>query len=579
MEDIKKSLKEAIEKAVDGWCEDVPEVMVMPCRAIAHGDVTTNICFLLAAKIKKPPQVIALSLVEKLHLPDMEKIEAVGGYINFTVHSRIKCQKMLAWLDQGIIGSMASYGGNKSILMEFVSSNPTGPLHVGHGRQAAVGDVMARIFRLCGFRVDTEYYVNDAGMQMDVLITSVWVRILQSKGIHIPLIQGLYQGDYLIPIAQNIMHTLDMAVSEREIASFISALSPEAYRGYTGLDVSEDIQIELLKVFVSWAKQQMGAHFITMHGLVLDAMMAGIVQELQDLGVVMDCYASERSYVLSGAVDSVLRILSERGHAYTKEGAVWFSSTSFGDDKDRVLVRSNGENTYFINDIAYHWDKIQRGYDGLINFLGSDHHGYVVRITAALKALGVDIPFDIRLVQFVHLIRGGERISMSTRRATFETLSEVVQECGRDATRYFYLQRYLDQTIDFDMDLAIARSQENPVYYVQYAHARLCRILEKSQGEVNIKTLYTLTLEERDLWDHIGQLEMALSKCMEHKDPYYLTAYVYDLAKKVHFYYNNVAVLQSDDTIKSWRLIMVRVARDTLALVLDVMGIHAPGTM
>jgi len=576
---IKGEIKQLLQEEVKHLSSKPPEVMLTACRDIEHGDFTTNIAFLLARELQQPPQKIASQLVERLVSPACARIEAVAGYINFTLTSAFKCHNITTWLQEDIIGRNIQKHLDTRVLMEFVSSNPTGPLHIGHGRQAVVGDVLARIFRACHYQVDTEYYINDAGMQMDVLVSSVWIRMLQHCGIDIHVVHGLYQGEYLIPLAEEVLKTVNISVTSDDMILWIASLTQDQKEVYHRVRTDEEVSFLLLKSVIAWAKDSLGDNFAVMHHIVLDHMMRGIKDELAELGVIMQHYASEQHYVTSGVVDHVIENLNDKGLTYTSDGALWFSSKLFGDDKDRVLVRSNGERTYFTNDIAYHWDKVSRGYTRLINFLGSDHHGYVTRISAALQALGSKIPLDIRLVQFVSLIKKGQRISMSTRNATFEALHDVVSECGRDATRFFYIQRQIDQSIDFDVDLAVTQSQENPVYYVQYAHARLCRLLEKAPQGASPVGDYVFTSEDNALWDQLRHCDDVLIKCLEHLDPCYLAQYVYDLSKKIHTYYNNVPVLHAEETEQKWRIALLMVARKTLAALLEILGIAAPLSM
>lgn len=579
MKEIINSLKQHLLAILQEYAIDVPEIMLTPCRQIEHGDLTTNIAFLLASKLRKAPQLIALEISNKCTHPMVTQVEAVSGYINFRINPVLKTRQLKQLLALGVESIITDHGKNERCLVEYVSANPTGPLHVGHGRQAAGADTLVHIMRACGYFVETEYYVNDAGLQMDVLVTSVWLRALIHNGLNITLPAGLYQGDYLVSVANEVVKNFSLSMTHEQWDAWLSTLESPVREGILTSYASKDVEIRAIKELAMFAKASLAQSYPKILSQVLDLMLSGIKEELSLLGVVMENYFSEQRLVDDGCVDNVLASLAAKGHTYENEGALWFASTRFGDDKDRVLVRSNGERTYFTNDIAYHWNKITRGYSRLINFMGSDHHGYVTRLKAAITALGSEVAIDVRLVQFVSLIRQGERVAMSTRRATFETLSDVVMECGKDATRFFYIEKHLDQPLDFDLNLAITKSQNNPVYYVQYAHARLCRLLEKAGNFSELDESVIFNEEEAELWDAVLRLDETLARCVEQLDPCFLSNYVLDLSRKVHSYYNRVPVLTAAEHERVLRLSLLNAVRKVISFSLSLLGVSSPESM
>lgn len=579
MKDLIKDLKKIIFDMVSKYTLEVPEIMLTSCRQTEHGDLTTNIAFLLASLLKRSPQMIAGDLSKEIVHPMLVKVEAVSGYINFHIDPSFKIRQLAQLLALGVGATVHQVESGKRCLVEYVSANPTGPLHVGHGRQAAAADSLVNIMRACGYQVDTEYYVNDAGLQMDVLVTSVWVRALQVSGLEIAMPVGLYQGNYVVDIASTAVKQFPMLFSNEQWHSWVSVLDEPVREAIQSGVSTKDVEISVIKALVLFAKESLGSGYKEVLDFVLDIMLSGIKDELNMLGVEMERYFSEQSLVDKGSVDLVLNALDSKGYTYEREGALWFASTQFGDDKDRVLVRSNGERTYFTNDIAYHWDKVSRGYDRLINFLGSDHHGYVARLKAAVAAMGSEITLDVRLVQFVSLVSQGERIAMSTRKANFETLSDVIAECGVDATRFFYVEKHLDQPLDFDMELAVSKSQNNPVYYVQYAYARLCRLLEKGGTYALQDDSVIMGNDEAELWEMVVRLDETLQRCVDQVDPCFLAGYLFELSKKVHSYYNRVPVLNVSEPQRSMRLGLLDAVARVLAFSLKLLGVSSPEAM
>lgn len=579
MRSLKLELEQLLDAAVRAWgIEDVPAVL-NACRAASHGDMTTNLAFILASRLKRSPQEIAQAWVPVLaQHPAVASVEPVGGYLNIRLNPRLKLDCLHRVSAEGASVLIHQVHSAPRRLVEFVSANPTGPLHVGHGRQAAVADALVFMMRQCGYEVDTEYYINDAGFQMDVLVASVWFRIAHQQAVVEAYPKGLYQGEYLLPLADAVAQSHGITVDQDVWQSYLATLADPVRQGMLLGYPDEATEIESVKAWVFYVKQCLGARYEAVLSDILSAMMEGIQSELAQLGVVMGRYYSERALVTRGCVDEVLAHLEAKGYTYREGGALWFAATRFGDDKDRVLVRSNGERTYFTNDIAYHWDKVQRGYGCLINFLGSDHHGYVQRLTSALKAMDVTVPLTVRLVQFVSLVRRGVRVAMSTRKATFETLSDVIDECGVDATRFFYTEKHIDQPLDFDLELAVTRHQDNPVYYVQYAHARMCRLLDRA-GPWDRDSEALMGEEEAELWEALMRFDETMHRCVDQLDPSFMATYLLDLAKKVHSYYAHVPVLSSEGALRQGRMMLLDSVRQVLALGLHSLGVSAPEQM
>ncbi|UOD34175.1 arginine--tRNA ligase [Deferribacteraceae bacterium V6Fe1] len=511
-----------------------------------NGDFTTNVAMKLASLLKKPPRQIAESI--KGHLVDsiFEKVEVAGpGFINFFVSKSYFHDFLISVLeDKGALTS--DMGAGKKVQVEFVSANPTGPLHIGHGRGAAYGDSLARVFEACGFDVQREYYINDAGNQMNNLALSIYSRYLELHGVNDEFPKDGYKGEYIIDIAK---------------------------------DIKNEYQDSLLKMPKEEAVNicfKIGVEEIT----------NTIKKDLEDFGVTFDKWFSEKSLYLSGEVEKTLQELEERGETYEQDGALWFNSTKYGDDKDRVLRRSNGELTYFASDIAYHRNKIKRGFDNLINVWGADHHGYVKRLKSSISALGYNEEMlEIKLVQMVSLIEGGEKISMSTRAGTFVELSWLTEKVGSDAARYFYIMRDINSQFEFDIDLAKSKTSDNPVYYIQYAHARVCSILRNAE-EKNIryevgKFLNKLDSEQdialiKKLYEFKSVLETACRTREPHRIPYYLQ----DLAALFHNYYKNNQVLIEDDVeTTSARVTLSLGVKEVIKFALSLIGVGAPDKM
>lgn len=512
------------------------------------GDYATNLAFLLASRVRKKPSEVAEVLVK--HLPPCEGIKDVQiagqGYVNFFIDEAFWFSKVR---EACVLEERYGRSGKKQkrVLVEFVSANPTGPLHIGHGRIAAFGDALARLLEWVGYDVDKEYYVNDVGTQMELLGKSVLARYMELKGKAYPFPEDGYRGGYIYEVAKALEGRYGdrlLAVSERE-----------------ALEVSQEVAEE---VIMEWIKEELSA-----------------------FGVCFDRYVYERDLYREGKVEKALEALKEKGFIYQEEGAVWFRSTAFGDEKDRVVVRASGSTTYFASDIAYHLDKFQRGYDLILDIWGADHHGYVKRLEAAIRALGYDAGrLKVILVQLVNLLRGGKRVSMSTRAGEFAPLREVIEEVGPDATRFFMLLRRAESPLDFDLELAKAQSEENPVYYVQYAHARISSIFKKSQERgIQVPRLADVDLsplrfpEERSLAKMVGIFPEILEEAAQSFEPHPLTVYLLSLAKAFHGYYNRHRVLGAEEGLLQARLALVYAVKTVIKNGLYILGVKAPEEM
>lgn len=513
------------------------------------GDYTTNVAMQMASILKKSPRQIAQALVERLKKdPLFSSIDIAGpGFINFTLSPEIWFENLREVEEKGTRYGYSEHPSPKKIQVEFVSANPTGPLHVGHGRGAAVGDSLTRLLRAAGHQVQSEYYINDIGRQMQVLGHSVYLRMLQLKGQEAPFPEDHYQGRYIRDIAKKLL--------EKEGDQLLS------------LDAETAVH-RCMKV-------------------AAEEILASIKSDLDDFDVKFDRWFSEASLFEKGEVASALADLKDRDFIAKRDGATWFLSTRFGDEKDRVVVRQNGETTYFASDIAYHWNKFRRGFDLVIDVWGADHHGYVPRMKGVISALGYN-PEQLKvvLIQLVNLMRGGQRISMSTRGGTFVTLREVIDEVGRDAARYFFLMRRSDSPLDFDLDLARKQSNENPVFYVQYAHARICSIEEKA-GEAGfaapafdqVEGRYVALPEEKKLMKRIARFPEVVAQSAENLEPHRLVYFLHELSGEFHHYYNHTRVLIEDTDTAAARFFLVRCVKQVIQNGLNLLGISAPQKM
>lgn len=543
-----------------------------------HGDLASNIALILAKPLKTNPQVIANDIKDAfINDEDLIKVEVAGpGFINFFLSTKAHSEVL-----KQIFNEKGSYGksepNNQTVLIEYVSSNPTGPLHVGHGRGAVFGSVLAALLREAGFKVDEEYYINDFGRQMNILAASLWLRYAQLFNSEINMIKNGYQGEYLISIADSLKQIQsDKFYSSQEEVSIL--INPE----------KEEDEAFTDKI-VEAVHSMLGEDFFLLRNFALEEILKIIKKDLLDFGVNHNYWFSESSlYDPDGSakskVDKAIEELSSLGFVYEKEDAVWFRSSDFGDDKDRVLKRSNGEHTYFASDVAYHGDKYERGYDRVINIWGSDHHGYTPRVNAAMEASNRDIKkLEVVYIQFANLIRAGKKVTMSTRSGEFITLKELMDEVTTEAARFFYINRKADQHLDFDLDLAKEQSKDNPLYYIQYAHARICSVLKKSNTtnkDLVDSDLSLLDLEkEVEIQKILKQYPSVIERAAKSSEPHLICYYLKDLAGLFHSYYNSEKFIVEDEKLMNSRLFLLNGIKQVLLNGLLVLGINAPEEM
>ncbi|MDO3656393.1 MULTISPECIES: arginine--tRNA ligase [Acinetobacter] len=558
----------------------------------SHGDFASNIAMIGSKAAGMKPRDLAEKILAALpEVADITKAEIAGpGFINFFLNA----DQRYAVLDQ-IQAQKNDYGRSqanaaKKIQVEFVSANPTSSLHVGHGRGAAYGMTVANLLEATGASVDREYYVNDAGRQMDILATSTYLRYLELTGQTLVFPKNAYQGDYVKEIAQEIIDK-DGNAHVRAVADIYKDVPED-------VQYAEQLDAEGNKVILSGDKekhidgliansqQHLGADYRVFHQAALHAILDDIKDDLADFGVTFDKWFSEDS--LTDKIDEALETLDQRGYLYEKDGNIWFKSTEFGDEKDRVVKRRNGQTTYFASDIAYHLNKLQRGYTDLIDIWGSDHHGYIARVKAAIDAMGYDSKkLTVLLVQFVSLWRGGEMVQMSSRSGQFVTLRDLRKEVGNDAARFYYVMRKSEQHIDFDLDLAVSQSKDNAVYYIQYAHARICRMLEKA-ATTGISFDAVAAREQANRLELDAETEI-LSKLAAYPDilvraanayePHQIGNYLKELAALFHAWYNEHKVLGDDVALTQARLLLSINVQQVLHNGLELLGVSAPETM
>jgi arginyl-tRNA synthetase len=515
-----------------------------------HGDYASNVAMILASQAKQNPRKIAQVIVENLSDPEgiVEKTQIAGpGFINFFIKDALWQQVLKNILDRKEEYGFIDIGQGKKVQVEFVSANPTGPLHIGHARGAVVGDVLANLLSKVGYVVSKEYYINDAGNQMNNLGISVWHRYREGLGEKIDLPENCYRGDYIKDISNDIIK--------------------KDGNKYLALKEAETIQ-----------------YFNTVAGnLILEE----IKEDLKDFGVTFDSYFSEKELYKDDGVNDLLSSLQKQGFIYSDGETLWFKTTTYGDEKDRVVVRKNGDPTYFAADIAYHKNKFARGFDILIDIWGADHHGYMPRLWAAIQALGHDKDdLKILLVQLVNLLRSGEPVAMSTRSGEFVTLREVLDEVGKDAARYNFLMRRSDSHLDFDLEVAKKQSNENPVYYVQYAHARICSILRMAEEKgvslpaySNINSHLLNEPEEKTIIKLMARYPEMLEGAAKSLEVHRITFYLNELAGVFHSYYNKNKVITENNDLTAARLVLIDSIRIVLSNALKILGVNAPEKM
>jgi len=557
-------------------------IAVERSRDAQHGDLATNLALTLAKPAGLNPRQLAEKLIAALpEDPVVVKVEAAGpGFINFFINPNQQYEIVRKIHQEGPGFGLSAIGAGKKVQVEFVSANPTGPLHVGHGRGAAYGSVVADLLEAVGFEVHREYYVNDAGRQMDILATSIWLRYLEECGevVHFP--SNGYRGEYIRECAWNIHKKVGEAY-RRTAEQVFEQIPPDEMQGG-----DKEAHIDALIVR---AKNLLGpAIYQEVFQSGLDTILDDIKEDLQEFGVEYQEWFSERSLMDDGSVEKALKLLREGGHLYEKDGALWFASSRLGDEKDRVVVRENGQFTYFASDIAYHMNKLDRGFDQIIDIWGADHHGYIPRVRAAIQALGADeARLKVLLVQFATLYRGEEKVQMSTRSGEFVTLRQLRNEVGRDAARFFYLLRRSEQHMDFDLKLATSRTNENPVFYVQYAYARVCSVfrqLDEKGWERDLRLgmghlARLVEQHEIDLLATLARYPDALERAALQHEPHQLILYLRELANDFHTYYNAHQFLVEDAPLRNARLNLIDAARQVLANGLSLLSITTPEVM
>lgn len=548
-ERLKEEIKQSVIKAGLATEEQIPSVVLETPKEKANGDYSTNMAMQLARVAKKAPRMIAEEIVNNFDQSkaSIEKIDIAGpGFINFYMNNSYLTDLIPTILDQGTDYGKTNVGQGEKVNVEFVSANPTGNLHLGHARGAAVGDSLCNVLEKAGYDVTREYYINDAGNQINNLALSVEARYFQALGMDKEMPEDGYHGADIIEIGKTLKEEFgDKFVHE-----------------------SEEDRLE----------------FFREYGLKYE--MGKLQKDLEEFRVSFDVWYSETSLYNNGKIDEALATLREQGHIYEEEGATWFRSTTYGDDKDRVLIKNDGSYTYLTPDIAYHQDKLKRGHDKLINIWGADHHGYIPRMKAAIEALGFGKDaLEVEIIQLVHLFQNGEKMKMSKRTGKAVTMRDLMEEVGLDAVRYFFAMRSADTHMDFDMDLAVSQSNENPVFYAQYAHARICSMLRQGEelglsldGELALQ--HVSSEKEMDLLKKLGEYPLAVSEAAQKRIPHRITNYIFELASALHSFYNAEKVLDADNKEKSTaRLALMKAVQVTLKDALKLIGVSAPEQM
>ncbi|MCY9187935.1 arginine--tRNA ligase [Bacillus mojavensis] len=552
-EQMKDVLKEEIKAAVlkAGLAEEsqIPNVVLETPKDKTHGDYSTNMAMQLARIAKKAPRQIAEEIVTSFDKgkASIEKLDIAGpGFINFYMDNQYLTKLIPSVLEAGDAYGETNIGNGERVQVEFVSANPTGDLHLGHARGAAVGDSLCNVLAKAGYDVSREYYINDAGNQINNLALSVEVRYFEALGLEKPMPEDGYRGEDIIAIGKRLAEEYgDRFVNEEESERLAF------FREY-------GLKYELEKLRV----------------------------DLENFRVPFDVWYSETSLYQNGKIDKALDALREKGHVYEEDGATWFRSTTFGDDKDRVLIKKDGTYTYLLPDIAYHKDKLDRGFDKLVNVWGADHHGYIPRMKAAIEALGYEKgTLEVEIIQLVHLYKNGEKMKMSKRTGKAVTMRDLIDEVGLDAVRYFFAMRSADTHMDFDLDLAVSTSNENPVYYAQYAHARICSMLRQGEEQgltpaADLDFSPIQSEKEYDLLKTIGGFPEAVAEAAEKRIPHRVTNYIYDLASALHSFYNAEKVIDPENEEKSRaRLALMKATQITLNNALQLIGVSAPEKM
>ncbi|HIF51623.1 MAG TPA: arginine--tRNA ligase [Thiotrichaceae bacterium] len=554
-----------------------PKITIENSRDSAHGDFASNIAMVLAKVAKTNPRGLAEKIIKYLPKSDIvERTEIAGpGFINFFLKQNTHQSIIIDILEKGDQYGDSSIGNNIATLVEFVSANPTGPLHIGHGRGAAYGAVVANLLKKVSYKVSCEYYVNDAGRQMDILAVSVWLRYLQINNKNIPFPDNAYQGDYINDIADSLQKT-----HAEKFITTTENLFP--------LFAEEDPELKI-DGLIGYCKDELGQeNYRIVFDEGLNVILATIKNDLNNFGVEFDTWFSERSLVDDNTVSKCIEKLTNNNWIYEKDGAQWFRSSKLGDEKDRVLIRENGLATYFASDIAYHLSKVERGFEKIIDIWGADHHGYITRVKASMQAMELSPEkLEVLLVQFATLYRGKEKLQMSTRSGQFITLKELQDEVGKDATRFFYIMRKSEQHLDFDMELAKSQSNDNPVYYIQYAHARICSVFRQMpekgftyNQEEALSDLSVLTeTHEIKLLSTLARYPEVIENAALAYEPHQLVYYLKDVANDFHTYYNASQFLIEDNVIRNARLALVVATKQVIKNGLSLLGVSSPEVM
>ena len=582
---MKDQLQELLTKCVQdliskGILNEMPsKIRIDHTKDNSHGDYATNIALMLSKQAKMSPVELAKIIIDQFEQKNfIKKIEIAGpGFINFFISQESSSSIVNEILTQAASYGCSDIGQGKKVLLEYVSANPTGPLHVGHGRGAAYGATVSNLLRNAGFIVDNEYYVNDAGRQMDILTVSIYLRYLTICGEDLRFPDNGYQGQYINDIAQGIYETSGQKFHLKSDLVFENVCRD----GTEGGD--KEVHIDQL---IEKAKSILGDGFKAVFEVGIESILSGIKNDLAEFGVVFEKWFSEQSLIDSGLSESCISKLKDSKNLYEKDGALWFKTTNYGDEKDRVVVRDNGNHTYFASDIAYHLEKLDRGYDKIINVWGADHHGYIPRVKASIEALGHNSDkLEILLVQFANLYRGGSKVQMSTRSGSFVTLEDLRAEVGNDAARFFYILRKSEQHMDFDLDLAKSKTNENPVYYIQYAHARICSVFKQADEkelelDVSQANLSLLTEEiEKDILRELSRFRSVLESSAIQYEPHQLAYYLRDLSNHFHSYYNACKFIVDDKNLTQARLALINATQQILKNGLSILGVGAPESM
>ncbi len=581
---LEQLLLAAVNKLAGGVLPETPDpasVVVERARDSQHGDFASNVALRLAKPARRNPRELAQAIVSALPANSLiARTEVAGaGFINFFLTADAYARELANIHERGDQYGRSALGGGQKVLVEFVSANPTGPLHVGHGRQAAYGATLANLLAASGYEVQREYYINDAGRQVDILAASVWMRYLEIGGETLPFPENGYRGDYVRAIARKLRTECGDRF-QRPAAQVLANLPADAPAG------DKEAYIDAL---IARARELiMPQGFSAVAELSLADMLADIREDLRQFGVEFDRWYSERALAEGGAIERALARLEAQSRLFRKDGALWFRATQFGDEKDRVVVRENGQKTYFASDIAYHLEKRERGFERLIDVLGADHHGYVARVRAGLEAMGEPGDcLEVNLIQFVSLFRGGEKVPMGKREAQFVTLRQLREEVGNDACRFFYLMRSHDQPLDFDLELAKSRTNENPVFYIQYAHARVASVLKQlaARGLTadltdGLANAGLLTGEhEQAVLQALTRYPEVLEQAATNRAPHAVAHYLRELANTFHTYYNAEQFIVADANLRNARLALVAGVQQVIRNGLTLLGVASPESM